>query len=111
EIVKGAAAEDLAGADVKHVLEQAPGNLAGDYWSVEEALVIGRENERPVPGQVLFAGHTKAEEDAHDQSQELAEDKPEKGKSSAAVQGGQDFGIVGLCRQDRLPSGRCGARQ
>src|SRR5215831_17199783 len=78
--VEQASAEDLAGADVKHVLEQAPGNLAGDDRPIEKALVVGRENERSLHGQLLFSAYPELEKDPHEEPNSLSEEKPAEGQ-------------------------------
>src|SRR5260370_29793181 len=50
-------AEDLAGADIKHVFKEAPWNLAGDNRTVEKTLVIRREDEGAFLWKLLFAAH------------------------------------------------------
>src|ERR1700686_599710 len=57
--VKSAMAEDFAGSDVEHVLEEPPGNLAGHNRPVEKTLMVRREDEWSVFWQLFFAAHAQ----------------------------------------------------
>src|SRR3954468_20126720 len=97
--------EDLACANVEEVFEDVEGKLRRYERAIEEALMVGRENERPGFGQLLEAGHFHAEEQACDRLDDAAEGKPEARRDGTLFRDGENFWIRGLDGEYLFPAG------
>src|SRR5215813_1831553 len=101
-------AEDLAGADVKHVFEETPGNLAGDDRTIEKALMVRGEDKRTFLGQLLLAAHAQPVEDAHEQRHQAAKEEPAKASRRLLLSAASTRGSSGSVAKTASQPGREG---
>src|SRR6476661_914569 len=106
--MEDALAKDLTGAHIKHILEKPPWNLAGNYRSIEKTMMIRRKNERTVLGQLPFANHFQAKEDARDHRYKFTQNEPQECKQTAGIERDQHFRIFRIDAENRVPArSRC----